>query len=90
MVSINTGSLVNTADQSHPITRAKLDGKNITHEERLGSGATHSYQTVYNAKVAGFTLHTFSADFSTLTTQFISYTGAVVHSFSVNKNGAIA
>ena len=49
----------------------------------------HTYSTVWTQKVSGFTLHTFSSDFSTLTTDFYSYTGTIVHSFTVNKNGTI-
>eukprot|EP01034_Spumella_vulgaris_P025425 gene25425-31885_t len=52
-------------------------------------GASHTYQTVYNNEVAGFTLHTLSADLTTLLTQYITYTGEVVHSFTSNKKGKI-
>ena len=40
---------------------------------------------MWNEKVAGFTLHTFSDDLSTLTTDFIDYSGEVLHSFTVEK-----
>jgi hypothetical protein len=50
-----------------------------------GSSSSHSYQSVWNEKVAGFTLHTFSDDLSTLTTDFIDYSGEVLHSFTVEK-----
>ena len=53
------------------------------------SSGGHSYQTVWNKKVAGFTLSTFSADFTQLTTQFISYNGQVLKSFTVSKSGAV-
>lgn len=44
---------------------------------------------VWNQKVAGFTLSTFSADFQSLTTQFISTSGSVVHSFTSTRAGKI-
>lgn len=89
-VTSGAGSLVNTVDQSHPITAKKVNGSNIEESDRISKSSTsHTYQTIYNNKVAGFTLHTFSADFSTLTTQFVTYTGSVVHSFTVNKAGTI-
>lgn len=62
-------------------------------EERFKPGykskatAAHTYQTIFNSKTAGFTQHTFSSDFSTLRTDFVSYQGAVLHSFTVNKQG---
>jgi hypothetical protein len=36
-------------------------------------------------KVAGFNLHTFSDDMQQLTTDFIDYTGKVIHSFTTTK-----
>jgi len=94
--------MVATADQEHPITEAKLNGATITPEMRLAhrlhrNGNTsdphnyvdHTYSTVWSQKVAGFTAHTFSADFTTLKTDFIDNTGTVLHSFSVNKKGSI-
>lgn len=42
-------------------------------------------QTVFNDRVAGFTLHTFSDDFSTLTTEYIDYQGNNLHSFTVTR-----
>jgi len=59
------------------------------HEKTGGVGTGklgHTYQTVFNDKVAGFTTHTFSSDFSQLTTNYISYTGQVVHSFVTTKH----
>jgi len=94
--------MVATADQEHPITEAKLNGITITSEMRnahrlLRNGNTidphkyvdHSYTTVWSKKIAGFTMHTFSTDFTTLTTDFLDNTGTVLHSFSVNKKGSI-
>lgn len=58
-----------------------------SHPTKEGSG--HSYQTVWNKKVAGFTQHSFNSDYSQLTTNFIDYLGNIVHSFTVNKQGKI-
>ncbi|RYH23706.1 hypothetical protein EON65_17560 [archaeon] len=98
-ITTGAGSLVNTASQSHLITSLKVSGKDVGKEvyERhrnslnasldLKAAYTHTYQTVFNQKVAGFTSHTFSDDFSTLTTNFVAYTGDIIHTFTVNKKG---
>jgi len=87
-VTTGAGSMVPTTDQQQPITKAKLMGRNIT-SSVLTSGGQHTYETVYNNAVAGFTSHTFSSDYSKLFTQYITYTGEVVHSFTVNRKGKI-
>eukprot|EP01031_Cornospumella_fuschlensis_P033878 gene33878-40991_t len=98
-ITTGAGAMVNTASQSHTITSLKAAGQNVSKEDYeshrnnlnasfdLKSTYTHTYQTVFNQKVAGFTSHTFSDDFSTLTTNFVSYTGSTIHSFTVNKKG---
>jgi len=43
------------------------------------------YKTLWNQKVAGFTLHTFSDDYASLQTDYLDYTGSTVHTFSVQK-----
>ena len=78
-MTTGAGSLVNTVSQTHKKTERKVNGESF--ETSLG----HSYQTLWNSKTAGFTLHTFDSTFSKLTTQFISYTGAVLHTFTVTK-----
>jgi hypothetical protein len=93
-VTSGAGSLVNTPDQSRGVTLLKVDGQDISLPAEVGGEVTgastsHSYQTVYNKKVAGFTLHTFASDFSYLVTDFVDYTGAVIHSFKVYKNGTV-
>jgi len=91
-ITTGAGSLVNTVDQEQEVTQAKVLGKDIS-PRITGTGnnltATHSYQTIFNQRIAGFTQHAFSEDFSTLTTNFIAYTGSIIHSFSVNKAGQI-
>ena len=86
-VTSGAGALVNTADQKHELTSKKVAGMDIPAD--LGVGQNHSYTTLFNQKVAGFTRSTFDAGFTTLKTDFLSYTGAVVHSFQVNKQGAL-
>lgn len=87
-VTTGAGSLVNTIDQTHPLTVKKLNGEDI---DAVGDTTTttgsHSYQTIFNSKTAGFNLNTFSSDFSSLQVQYISYTGQVIHTFNVYRNG---
>eukprot|EP01060_Flectonema_neradi_P028280 TRINITY_DN37_c6_g1_i1.p1 TRINITY_DN37_c6_g1~~TRINITY_DN37_c6_g1_i1.p1 ORF type:complete len:348 (+),score=64.98 TRINITY_DN37_c6_g1_i1:65-1045(+) len=46
---------------------------------------THSHQSQWWSKVAGFTTHSFNSDFTTLTTNFVAYNGTVVKSLVVHK-----
>lgn len=78
-MTTGAGSLVNTASQSYEKTSRKVNGESFV------SSSSHSYQTVWNSKTAGFSLHTFDSMFTKLTTQFISYTGEVLHSFTITK-----
>jgi hypothetical protein len=93
-VTSGAGALVNTPDQEHPVTAAKVKGLDIeknsplrTH--KVATTASHTYKTIKNVKIAGFTTHTFSEDFTSLTTNFVSYAGDVVYTFAVNKSGSI-
>ncbi len=73
--------MVATNDQQSEAVSFKLRGG-----DRLRmAGEGHSYRTVWNQKVAGFTLHTFSDDFSQLKTDYISYEGRTLHTFTVKK-----
>ena len=40
---------------------------------------------IWGLSTPGFTLHTFSSDFTTLTTEYLDYTGQSLHSFKVTK-----
>lgn len=51
----------------------------------VGDTVSHTYDTVFSQKVAGFNLHTFSDDLQQLTTAFIDYNGTVIHSFTTTK-----
>jgi len=48
----------------------------------------HTYKKVYNNKVSGFTLHTFSSDFKTLKTDFIGTDGSSMYSFTTTKGAS--
>lgn len=54
-----------------------------------GTSSTAKVARVWNQKIAGFTLSTFGADFQSLTTQFISSSGQVMHTFVSTKKGAL-
>lgn len=84
-VTTGAGSMVSTADQNHAHVQTKVLGGNIPANETSNG---HSYSTVWNQKVAGFTTHTFSSDYTQLTTNYITYTGETVHSFTVTRGGA--
>lgn len=75
-VCSGAGAMVKTADQENDERCKNPAGQ---------SNSGHTYQNVWTQKVAGFTLHTFSEDFKELKTEFISYTGEVLRTFSVTK-----
>jgi hypothetical protein len=83
-VCSGAGAMVKTADQDNDERCKNPEGSN-TNSNASSSG--HTFQNVWTQKVAGFTLHTFSEDFKELKTEFISYTGEVLRSFSVTKGG---
>jgi hypothetical protein len=97
-ITTGAGSLVDTVDQEFPITLAKHEGRDVTPSMRkahlVDIGATqivtysdHTYKQLWSQKVAGFTKHTFNSAFTQLTTEFISYTGAVVRTITTDKSG---
>ena len=51
----------------------------------VGNSGHNRYQTVWCEIVAGFTRHTFSDDFQSLTTDFVDYAGNVIRSFTVQR-----
>lgn len=79
-ITSGAGSMVATADQEDEVLRTKLAGGNVSRS------VGHTYQSVFNQKVAGFTLHTFDASYMKLTNEYVSYTGEVVHSFTISKS----
>mmetsp|Transcript_8470 Transcript_8470/g.12634 ORF Transcript_8470/g.12634 Transcript_8470/m.12634 type:complete len:352 (-) Transcript_8470:206-1261(-) len=84
-VTSGAGALVSTSDQVRDRMARKVAGD----KEILGHispASSHSYQTLWNSKTAGFTLHTFDESFENLVTDFISYDGTIIHSFTVSHS----
>ena len=73
------------AEDERTALKARGGDVSTSVEEVDPTNQAHVYKTLWNQKVAGFTLHTFSEDYSTLTTDYVSYTGETIHSFSVTK-----
>lgn len=99
-VTSGAGSLVNTPDQLQSRTAAKLGGLDIEGNfdkydnenpdvPPPNAPSSHTYQTKYNAKVAGFTEHFFSSDFATMIVNFVFYNGSIGNSFTVDRSGTI-
>jgi hypothetical protein len=84
-VTSGAGSLVDTNDQNHSQTKAKVLGQDI---EAYFGMSNHTYQTIFNKKIAGFTYHYFDSDFTSLTTEIVSYTGETVYKFTSKKDGS--
>jgi len=73
-------------------TYHKANSLNLEEMETVAFGTNvtagkdgHTYKQLFTAKKSGFTLHTFSADYKTLKTDFMGTDGSVLHSFSVTK-----
>merc|ERR1712232_1277813 len=87
------GAYVTSGAGSLVISRDQLPGtphQCRTHNMSLGldisaSDTGHDHKSVFTARTSGFTLHTFSSDFSSLTTDFIDTSGSKLHSFTVKK-----
>ena len=63
---------------------------NIEHRKGMGREETsHTYTTIFNQAVAGFTTHVFNSEFDALETKYIAYTGDVLYSFTSYKNGTV-
>ena len=100
-VTSGAGSLVDTPDQSSASILMKTNGESeqihkngdrslLSEEDAVKSGKNgHSYQTVFNLKVAGFTTHTFNADYTALITEFVSYEGEIIHTMQSAKDGTL-
>ena len=96
-VTSGAGALVLSYDQERGTaaknrTHDKVNGNNLDWMSTFKFGANvttgqggHSFQQVWSAKKSGFTQHTFSSDYTTLTTDFIGTDGSVLHSFTVTK-----
>jgi len=103
-VTSGAGSLVNTPDQLQARTKQKVDGLDIDVNFDKYTDSTnprdvpppdvpsqnHTYKTIYNAKVAGYTEHFFSSDFSSMTVNYVFYNGTIGRTFTVQKDGTIS
>ena len=78
--------MLHTQDQDDARTAVRAGGGNLTATVEEGAAGQHEYKTVWNQKVAGFTLHSFSDDYASLTTDYVDYQGNTVHSFTVKKS----
>jgi len=86
-VTSGAGSLVMSKDQMHGRVFDKVNNKNLEEMANLPYGLGHTYKPVFTAVKTGFTVHTFSPDFKTLTTDFLDTAGGTLHSFSIQKQG---
>ena len=86
-ITTGAGSLVDTDDQSTPLTSRKAAGVKIVD---LSYNDNHTYQTVWNMKVAGYTSHSFNFDYTHLTTNFIFILKIHMKNFSlIQMNGQV-
>merc|ERR1719498_1908670 len=51
------------------------------------NGGSHTVDEIFYKKISAFTVHTFSEDFSTLTTKFLDTSGSAIHTFVTAKSG---
>lgn len=87
-VTSGAGSLVMSRDQL-PGTEAQCRTYNMSHGLGVDQSAQgHRQEKVFTARSSGFTLHTFSNDFSSLTTDFLDASGSKLHSFTVKKGSS--
>ncbi|CAE8610671.1 unnamed protein product [Polarella glacialis] len=94
-VTSGAGSLVQSADQlgGTPGKDRTYNKVNDLEVELMAdpalSASGHSYSADFTVKKTGFTSHTFSDDYSSLTTDFLDVTGSVLYSFTVKKGSAV-
>ena len=81
--------ILNTGEDVTPAMRQAHRKSVSSTETDTATYVDHSYKTLWNQAVAGFTLHTFNSDFTELTTDYMTNTGEVVNTFVVNKAGTI-
>lgn len=79
-VTSGAGCMVHTYDQEMSTTS---DGHFLKPESKPSK---HKADEAFNARKSGFTTHTFSNDFSTLTTNIVDASGSTIHSFVTAKN----
>ena len=79
MVKVPTGEL--KTDVLDPV-KAGWTPTSCTHANK-----DHTCQVVFEQVIAGYTSHSFSADFQTLSTYFYDYSGNLLHTAVTPKNG---
>lgn len=90
-VTTGAGALVLSHDQlgGSPGKDRTYNKVHDVHPEMLSNASLHplghTYKALYNDRISGFTLHTFSDDYTTLTTDFLDTDGNTLHSFRVSK-----
>jgi tartrate-resistant acid phosphatase type 5 len=82
------------AHKGDVVVAAELDGtttsyRKVDKKSRQLKG-NHAYATVFNQKIAGFTAHYFSDDYTQLTTKYYGYDGSVVHQFTSDRKGGLS
>lgn len=89
-VTTGAGSMVNTTDQTHEMSLLKLSGESYSTQKvsARSNANNHVFTSVCKQTVAGFTTHTFNSDFTTLTTQFVGYTGTILNEIVTNRDGS--
>ncbi len=90
-VTSGAGAMLQTHDQESDAAAAKAAGRSFSSVPPPGvDGTRHEYETVWNQPVAGFTLHEFSDDYQSITTEFVSYQGETLRTVIVRKEDAFA
>ncbi|GAB5357482.1 hypothetical protein AAMO2058_000378700 [Amorphochlora amoebiformis] len=87
-ITTGAGSLVNTDDQKGGTPARDLTLNKVLGKAGFQTSHKHSYETVWNQVISGFTAHSFNKDFTKLTTNFIDYTGNEIYSFTVSKGAS--
>jgi len=82
-VTTGAGCMVHTYDQDTCDTQdcAGLNDARYTSD--------HKVEELFYKRVSGFTVHTFSDDFSSLTTNYLDTNGNSIHSFVTSKTSQV-
>ena len=89
-VAQDVNNLKNAAEKEAALRRARMDTRRdlrakLGRSSCVNTQSGHSCTPVWEQVVAGYTTHTFSADFSTLTTTYFDAYGNNLHSFDTSK-----
>lgn len=87
-VTTGAGSMVKIGSDAETMDATAAAAEEAARTEALKTASDqYQYTEVFNEKVAGFTYHQFNDDLTELTTNFVDYTGKIIHSFTINKSG---